>query len=334
MDDFNITINKNIDTPIYKQIIEQITIMVSEGTLKPGDRLPTERELAERKNLARGTINKAYVELERNRVLETVQGRGTFVSREQDVLKDGRKENAVRVIDDAVANLKDLEFTNREISALLSIRLAKTEKNFEKVRIAAVDCNPEALSIFNRQLSYISNMDFSKFLLDDISTYNHPRDIFEEFDIILTTSTHYSKLCGMLPKLKDRIMQAAVSPDRQTIIDLAVVPADATIGILCTSVRFLGIITDTLKSFEIGGNNICHLLGEEASDTEKIAEFLHKVDTLIIPSDSVYEKDIKLSDVINEFNTKDKRLVRFNYQIERGSLIYIEEQISSVLNKK
>ena len=50
-----ITIDFNKKTPIYKQLVEQLTRSIKSGELKPGDRLPTERELAERLDVARGT---------------------------------------------------------------------------------------------------------------------------------------------------------------------------------------------------------------------------------------------------------------------------------------
>ena len=45
--DIDINIDRRLKTPIYRQIIEQITTMVQKGILKSGDRLPPERELAD-----------------------------------------------------------------------------------------------------------------------------------------------------------------------------------------------------------------------------------------------------------------------------------------------
>lgn len=69
--EFTLSLNRDSETPLYRQIIEQITLMVKNGQLKAGDRLPPERELAAQTGIARGTINKAYVELERNKIIET-----------------------------------------------------------------------------------------------------------------------------------------------------------------------------------------------------------------------------------------------------------------------
>ena len=49
---------------IYKQIVDQIGQLVAEGQLKPGDRLPSERELVERFQVSRASIREAISALE------------------------------------------------------------------------------------------------------------------------------------------------------------------------------------------------------------------------------------------------------------------------------
>ena len=53
---------------------------IAAGWLKPGDRLPSVRELAVSLAINHNTVAKAYQELERERVIEVVRGRGTFVA--------------------------------------------------------------------------------------------------------------------------------------------------------------------------------------------------------------------------------------------------------------
>ncbi len=88
-------IDKEQSTPIYRQITMQITKMVQDGILNPGDKLPAERALADSLGIARGTIKKAYMELASNKVIEITQGRGSFVSSEHEIQSEGRKEQAV-----------------------------------------------------------------------------------------------------------------------------------------------------------------------------------------------------------------------------------------------
>lgn len=64
---------------IYEEIIEQIRELVTRGELKPGDRLPSERDLVERLKVSRASIREALSALEMMGLLEVRSGEGTFV---------------------------------------------------------------------------------------------------------------------------------------------------------------------------------------------------------------------------------------------------------------
>ncbi|AGA69783.1 transcriptional regulator [Desulfitobacterium dichloroeliminans LMG P-21439] len=64
---------------IYEEIVEQIRDLVSRGDLKPGDRLPSERDLVERLQVSRASIREALSALELMGLLEVRSGEGTFV---------------------------------------------------------------------------------------------------------------------------------------------------------------------------------------------------------------------------------------------------------------
>ncbi len=66
--------------PVYEQVREQIRRMVAAGTLQPGTRLPTIRQLAADLGLAKGTIERAYELLEGDTVIERHGRNGSYVS--------------------------------------------------------------------------------------------------------------------------------------------------------------------------------------------------------------------------------------------------------------
>ena len=205
----------------------------------------------------------------------------------QDVLVEGRKDRAIKLINNLLSELDQMNFSHREINTFIHILLMQRESSNKDVKVAAVDCNPEALEIFKKQLSYISHVKLFKFLLDDINNSNNAGKTFENYDLILTTSTHYSELHGILPALKEKIMQAAVSPGQQTVIDIATITNSADIGILCISKKFLNIIRNTLKSFQIDMKKVSYIFGNDRAD---IGPFIYSKNVLIIPPDGVIEK--------------------------------------------
>jgi GntR family transcriptional regulator len=74
------TLDPNSGVPIYRQIQDQVRFGIAAGRLRPGEQLPTVRALAVDLAVNPNTVIKAYSELERQGVLTTEQGSGTFVA--------------------------------------------------------------------------------------------------------------------------------------------------------------------------------------------------------------------------------------------------------------
>ncbi len=66
--------------PIYEQIYQKIVMLILNGTLAENDQLPSVRSLAKSTGVNPNTVAKAYQELERNGVIYSVPGRGSFIS--------------------------------------------------------------------------------------------------------------------------------------------------------------------------------------------------------------------------------------------------------------
>lgn len=73
-------IDSESKVPIYVQIGEHIRALIAAGQLRPGEQLPTIRELAADLRVNYNTIARAYLELDHDGVISTQRGRGTFVA--------------------------------------------------------------------------------------------------------------------------------------------------------------------------------------------------------------------------------------------------------------
>ena len=76
---FAITVDVKSGVPFYRQIIDQVKSAIATGTLGPGDRLPTVRQLSVDLSVNPNTVSRAYTELELTGLVETHMGSGTFV---------------------------------------------------------------------------------------------------------------------------------------------------------------------------------------------------------------------------------------------------------------
>lgn len=94
--------------PIYSQIIHEFSKAVARGELAPGDRIPSQRELAEQAKVNPNTVQRAYREMEQMQLTETLRGQGTFITKDPDLLHKLRSElanQAVRAFLDEMSSL-------------------------------------------------------------------------------------------------------------------------------------------------------------------------------------------------------------------------------------
>ena len=75
-----VSIDTRDSTPIYAQIERGLRAAIAAGRLRPGDQLPTVRQLAVELRVNANTVARVYADLERNGVLETRRGVGSFIS--------------------------------------------------------------------------------------------------------------------------------------------------------------------------------------------------------------------------------------------------------------
>lgn len=85
-------INTRSGVPIYKQLVQQIEKGIVGEILRPGDQLPTVREVALDLTINPNTVARAYRELEHLGLIESVQGRGTFIADSITLPKTEEKE--------------------------------------------------------------------------------------------------------------------------------------------------------------------------------------------------------------------------------------------------
>jgi GntR family transcriptional regulator len=73
-------VNTRDATPLHAQLERGIRVAIASGRLKPGDQLPTVRQLAVDLRINANTVAKVYAHLERSGTLETRRGVGTFIA--------------------------------------------------------------------------------------------------------------------------------------------------------------------------------------------------------------------------------------------------------------
>ncbi|RJX27114.1 MAG: GntR family transcriptional regulator [Dethiobacter sp.] len=126
-------LNPHSGIPMYLQLKEQIKTAVAGGALHPGDRLPPVRELALTLTVNPNTVARAYSELEREGILSAEQGRGTFVSGGEPLLREEERRVQVQsLIDKVLVEAFNLRITGDQLQAIWEERLRAWEKRLQR----------------------------------------------------------------------------------------------------------------------------------------------------------------------------------------------------------
>ncbi len=124
--------------PVYQQLMDQIKFSVASARLQPGDRLPTVRDVAVQVRVNRNTVARVYSELEREGLLVTRAGQGTFVGdRGSTVSRVEQRRQLTARLDDLCAEAKLFGFTRDQVLALISDRLKAVYPEAEPARPVA-----------------------------------------------------------------------------------------------------------------------------------------------------------------------------------------------------
>lgn len=115
--------------PVYAQLVEQIEQQVRSGALRPGDQLPTVRQLAAQLRINFNTVARAYRLLDQAGLISTQQGRGTYIVSTPDAqtAQQLRRERLIGLLQQCVSEARRLGMDAQELRALFERQLQDWE---------------------------------------------------------------------------------------------------------------------------------------------------------------------------------------------------------------
>jgi GntR family transcriptional regulator len=121
------TVDPRSGVPIYIQLSDQVKRAIALGALSPGEQLPTVKALALELTINPNTVARVYRELERDGVIETSPGRGSFVSADNGAAapRQAIGDLARQELDEVVRDLKSLGFGRTELRTLFEDTLKR-----------------------------------------------------------------------------------------------------------------------------------------------------------------------------------------------------------------
>lgn len=324
----NLKLDGNSDSPLYKQIVEAIQRGVHSGKLPSGYQLPTVRELADEMGISRGTIKHAYDQLQRLGIVEMTQGKGTFILGQTEEDNASRKEKAMNAIDQLFEQLENLGFTPREMEIYVGLKLRGLEEKYDVVKVAIMDCNPETLHLIEDQLSQIGYAEVASFGLGQLNEV--VEKLNSDYDLVLTTSTHYAQVEHYIHPANTLGMMSLM-PTTKTVIRLAKLPDHASVGIVAASDNFASLIRRNCQGMGAWSE---HLTIQLFGNSDQLKSFLVEKNVIVVPEGYENFASAQERELLASFERNGGQLIPYDYKIDRGSFIYVEELIKRCMNQK
>ena len=111
--------------PIYLQIMDLIKKLMITKEILPGEKLPSVRDLSKQLEVNPNTVQRAYIEIEREMLVNTKRGQGTYVVDEPGVVLNLRQEMVLERVAGFVKDMEEFGFSHAELLKIIEDYLSR-----------------------------------------------------------------------------------------------------------------------------------------------------------------------------------------------------------------
>jgi len=301
-----IHVSQHSDMPIYRQIVAQLTFMIETGGLRDGERLPSTRLLADNLHINRNTVAHAYAELRDQGLVESRRRSGMVViGAEKARSTSDTRDRARDVLEAAARECIELGLTPAEIQSLV-VNFAVRAQG-EQLMVSFVECNADRSRYFAGELEKHLGISVKPLVLGELDAeLEHP-------DLVLTTFFHLAEVRTLLRRPQTEVVAIVVAPHVQTLVQIAQVPKNRTVGVRYSTEDQAVSIRDSL--LQSGITNIQVLDGTEGDDD------LAGMDLVVVPSEMPHLKE-QLDGRV--------RVIEFGNVLDAASIRMVTEVVSDL----
>ena len=319
-----IAVDENLDIPIYRQVAGAITGEIKKGQLEYGHKLPTVRQLADELGIAKGTIKRAYDDLEATGMISKTRGRGTFVSWQEDTIAS-RKDRAMAAIDSMLDLMEGMRFSPTEINIFLDLKMRERMQRETLVSVAAVECCPETQSMMIRSLYDLSGAEV--FRKDLYETMHHPEGLTASADLVVTSLSHYEQLFPLVGEEKTFTVAMELTPESISALSRL---GKGRLGIFAGSEKFAVLAKGAAARY---ANKTVFVFRKLAGDETDMELFLRNLDIVVAPAGITRVCPKREEELLHEF-AKEHPVVEIAYRADAGSMLYLSQRVKELSLRK
>lgn len=322
-----LSVDKQSRVPLYLQLRDSVKYYISTGEIQSNQQLPTVNGLAKELGVNFETVRKAYKELEREGLLSSKRGMGTFVSGHgvsRAVLASGSQPKLAWIdsIKQAVNQLLQLGMEPDEVKRSLGEICAQAVLNNQKRYVLFAECNTLQATEISRELRQHLPLEVKPVLIKDLPQLLKNRaKIDSQLVAVVTTGFHLNEVRMVLRDQPVRIEFIITNMSPETRHKIEAFSKKSRFAFICRDAESIGLYKDTLRAdLRLESDLFCCTVSEKA----KLEVALKSSDVLLV-SPAAYNRVRKLaSPKLPIFNVMD-RVDPVSLRIVRGSILGTSE---------
>jgi DNA-binding transcriptional regulator YhcF (GntR family) len=280
-----ISLDRELPVPIGTQLKGQIEYGIVSGALKPGELLPSVRDLASSEAIAHVTVSHVYRALKREGLIAVRPGKGTYVADAGDGQRSVKSLSELqKLVDGMVLQALERGFTARQISHMLTVRLAGRQER--RLRIAMVGVFGHATTVYVRELrALLADIDpeVTPFTIERLRSSSEEIARACDCDLILTIANRVKEVQSLLLIEHGPVRGLTFLAHPDTVRHLRELPADTRLGVVSTFAEFLPTMLHGIATFSSLTNPpLCAVL----SDVERVNAVLESTDSVVYATGS------------------------------------------------
>ena len=270
-----------IKTPLYLEIKNQILNEINHNNFKPGQKMPTERELARRLNTSRNTVSHAYDMLIKEGVLVAQQGKGTFVN----CIDKPKREKLlmqtfIHRVDDLLEDVLSEGISTSSFLSIVQERVRRQEDMMQNVNAIFVECNIEQARIFAREITEMTHLETMPIVLSTLRQNDTTlKKSIAAATFVFTTFSHLTEVRELIGNESIKVYGVAVRPCLEGIVKIAQYPKETKFCLIATSEEFYEKFTRNMQSAGLAGLDVTF---SNSRKTDDIRMLIQEGDVIIV----------------------------------------------------
>ncbi len=247
---WRLALDRDLPLPVRVQLRGQIEYGIATGEIPRGSKLPSVRELARQLRLAPVTVSQVYRELRDQGLLESQQGRGTFVPERLPPQQAPETMVALgRAVDAFFASAEALGFSRSAAAEAATMRAQRPAASERVVRVLFVGIFPDATVAYVEAIRrHLPPGDVLEWTTFDAGTIPVPGSSDAAPDVYVTLANREAELRALVGD-DVPVLSLTFHPSRETRTRLAAVPSDAGVMVVASIPEFLPTLRRNVTRF-------------------------------------------------------------------------------------